>query len=527
MADYANTYMSANAYWNGSNWIRQTANPVMQYVMENGKHEWITATAAAAGTAASLTQAMTLDNSGNLILGTTTAAGRFTVSRSDSNPAISATGKSSAQASPDIEINRTSSLTGVGQAPSIQLNDGTTTNARLIQAGAGSLQFFGYGGGFWAEQARIDINGALCVGATATNYGTQDIAVFNKAQNDITRVMINNQSNGTSAQSMLELAAYGASWRMYVPSSTNNSNPLIFATTASGTGERARFTGDGKLLVGRSTDDGSAALLQVAGAASVTGHAYVNGAISGYTGYDSGLVVNYGGNGSQFGMVLKPSSSTSDTSAITFLSSGSTYASASRVGAIQHRANDAGMDLAGSWTLNGGYIQGLVPIAKIDLNSSYTMADLPNLFSDTYDKYVIEISNVLPSVASVLAFRVAQGGTIQTGTAYTGIGAQGNTLTVPNTSLSVTTAQAASGTESGSAGITMTIEIMNARSVTNSARPITLRGIYMNTTPTLVANSGTAAYLGGSAALSGFRLYWTNAAVFVKGTIRVYGVLSN
>jgi hypothetical protein len=302
----------------------------------------------------SASDAVVIDASGNLLVGTSTARGLITSNAPTGGPAISATGKTSTNVAADIEINRAGTITNVGQGAALQFNDSVTpTNSRLVQAGAGNFQFFGYGTGGWVEHARLDINGSLCVGASATTYGTQDIAVFNRAQNDVTRLMVNNQSSGTSAQTMLELAAYGASWRMYVPSSTNNTNPLIFVCTGVGGGEKARITSDGKLFIGRSSDDGSTAMLQVAGSQSIAGHAYINGAIGGYTGYDSGLVVNYAGNGSQFGVALKPSSSTSDTNAITFLSSTSSYSAGVRVGAIQHRGNDACMNLDGTWQYQG------------------------------------------------------------------------------------------------------------------------------------------------------------------------------
>ena len=184
--------------------------------------------------------------------------GLITSNAPTGGPAISATGKTSTNVAADIEINRAGTVTNVGHGATLQFNDSVTaTNSRLIQAGAGNFQFFGYGTGGWVEHARLDLNGSLCVGATATNYGTQDIGVFNRSQNDITRLMVNNQSQGASAQTMLELASYGASWRMYVPSSTNNTNPLIFVGTGAGGGEKMRLTYDGKLLIGRTVDDGS------------------------------------------------------------------------------------------------------------------------------------------------------------------------------------------------------------------------------------------------------------------------------
>jgi hypothetical protein len=125
-----------------------------------------------------------------------------------------------------------------------------------------------------------------------------------------------------------------------------------------------RLTYDGKLLVGRTTDDGTGALLQVAGSQSISGNsqvsnnfftgssAFVNGATSSYSGNASAMTVNYTGSGSQYGITMKPNASTSDTNAIGFLPSTATYASAAPIASIQHRSGDVGMNLSGSWTLN-------------------------------------------------------------------------------------------------------------------------------------------------------------------------------
>lgn len=100
----------------------------------------------------------------------------------------------------------------------------------------------------------------------------------------------------------------------------------------------------------------SAGTANLAGSLYTTNVVALNGATGSYSGFASGVTLNYTGNNSQYGMSLKPSSSTADTSAISFLSSSSTYASGISLGAIQHLANDAGMNLAGTWNINGAPI---------------------------------------------------------------------------------------------------------------------------------------------------------------------------
>jgi hypothetical protein len=70
-------YLSANNYYNGSN-NKYISNGYAGYYSinnSNGQHEWYTAPSGSANGNISFTQAMTLDNSGNLLVGTTTSAG--------------------------------------------------------------------------------------------------------------------------------------------------------------------------------------------------------------------------------------------------------------------------------------------------------------------------------------------------------------------------------------------------------------------------------------------------------------------
>ena len=70
--------MIGNAYWNGSSWIRKTANNAWRFVIESVSSTptmtWQLAANGSAGSSiSSWTQAMTLDASGNLLVGTTSS----------------------------------------------------------------------------------------------------------------------------------------------------------------------------------------------------------------------------------------------------------------------------------------------------------------------------------------------------------------------------------------------------------------------------------------------------------------------
>ena len=83
MSFLGNGNISSNTYYNGTNYIYATTAASTRYRVAAGQHEWYNAPSGTAGTAISFTQAMTLDASGNLAIGTTsvgyTASQRLTV----------------------------------------------------------------------------------------------------------------------------------------------------------------------------------------------------------------------------------------------------------------------------------------------------------------------------------------------------------------------------------------------------------------------------------------------------------------
>ena len=66
-------YIGNNAYYNGGVWKYKSNGPSVQYAQNTGSHQWLTAASSTAGNAISFTQAMTLDASGNLLVGVTSS----------------------------------------------------------------------------------------------------------------------------------------------------------------------------------------------------------------------------------------------------------------------------------------------------------------------------------------------------------------------------------------------------------------------------------------------------------------------
>jgi hypothetical protein len=75
-AAYA-SYLGNNAYYDGSNWRYIASSGSVHYELAGGDraHKWYNAASGTAGNAITFTQAMTLDASGNLLVGTTSAWG--------------------------------------------------------------------------------------------------------------------------------------------------------------------------------------------------------------------------------------------------------------------------------------------------------------------------------------------------------------------------------------------------------------------------------------------------------------------
>ena len=173
-----NLFLSANAWYNGTNWRYGITSAASQYQSFNGFHAWYTAPSGTAGTAITFTQAMTLDASGNLLVGTTSAFSPLTVN--GSNRFDTATFG---------DIGTPANNAGIYLR-------GTGGNG-ISWAGGGYLAFFGGGIGS-TERARIDSSGNLLVGTTS-NVGSARVNVsFSGPSND--GVDIIDASNGSGSQ---------------------------------------------------------------------------------------------------------------------------------------------------------------------------------------------------------------------------------------------------------------------------------------------------------------------------------------
>jgi hypothetical protein len=152
-------YVLQNLYYNGGAFKYASSNPVSAYAQNSGYHYWYNAASGTVGTTATLTQAMTLDGNGNLVIGDTSSSSGLSLVRSGSTTAelkLNQTGTGGR----DYRIGSTGS--GYGSAGNLIFYDATAS----------------------AERARIDSSGNLLVGTTS-NAGSARVNVsFSGPSND-------------------------------------------------------------------------------------------------------------------------------------------------------------------------------------------------------------------------------------------------------------------------------------------------------------------------------------------------------
>jgi hypothetical protein len=122
-----NALIASNAYFTGSVWRYITNGNATYYTQFNGTHGWVTAASGTAGNTISFTQAMTLDASGRLGIGTSSPATTLEVS---------GVGRVSGLADPLFAVNATGT-----QNNAIQWLRSGTVHAAIFVTNAGAVNF--------------------------------------------------------------------------------------------------------------------------------------------------------------------------------------------------------------------------------------------------------------------------------------------------------------------------------------------------------------------------------------------------
>lgn len=214
----AQTYLTANAYFNGTSWIYKNTAAAAYYEQLGSSHRWYTAPSGTAGNAITFTQAMTLDASGRLLLGTTTPLGAITSTNASGYIGLSTytTGGSISEHTyvnaAGLQIDSYQSVSGSPYTKTTDIvanaDSGASAQMRFFTTSAGSAP---------SERARIDSSGNLLVGTTS--YGTAVVGFgINGTSGSSSRgACISALSSATNSNTTYEAYSTGAgAYRFYV-----------------------------------------------------------------------------------------------------------------------------------------------------------------------------------------------------------------------------------------------------------------------------------------------------------------------
>ena len=186
-----------NSYYNsGTGYIYRTTAAASMYAQTGGQHQWYNAPSGTAGNAITYTQAMTLDASGNLGIGTSSPAVKLDVAGA-------------------VGFGRFTSTTGTNHSGIEVKNGSSYLDFGIDNSTGGNYGFGAYGRGIYSDGAYpfiFNINGANRL--TIDSSGNLGLGVTPSAwNNSIKALQINNTSyasftSGNNMQNWIALNAY-------------------------------------------------------------------------------------------------------------------------------------------------------------------------------------------------------------------------------------------------------------------------------------------------------------------------------
>jgi len=273
-----NGNIGANYYYN-SGFKYTTTAAASLYSQVTGQHRWFNAPSGTAGNAITFTQAMTLDASGNLGIGTTSPAAKLNVT---SNATVSTSAYYSSTFSSLINAASSSGISALGLT---SLNSGgfpATASFHVVPvAGYRSGLVATYaadsgGSGYFAinqfdpnasttyERLRLDVNGNLGLGVTPSAWGSSEKAIQVNNQGAFWSINSSNPNVWVSANTYFDNTNFRYINTAVATTYQQTNGQHLFYTAPSGTaGNAITFTqamtlqASGGLSVGTTSDPGA------------------------------------------------------------------------------------------------------------------------------------------------------------------------------------------------------------------------------------------------------------------------------
>jgi hypothetical protein len=221
-ADNDTTFITNNAYYNGSNWIYKNSNLAGRYRQQQGFHVWDTAASGTAGGTLTFSERMRIDASGNVGIGNTNPSYKLEVSGAGTVLArLSAT--DSAQA----YMAFTNSTTGGGIFADGTIVGLDSDESAVFYNFEATPMRFGTSG---IERMRIDSSGNLLVGTTSL-VANERLSVKKATNAGVGIAYFENTNNGNGDQgirSVLGANADNTTSYHYVGRTGTNDRIYIF-----------------------------------------------------------------------------------------------------------------------------------------------------------------------------------------------------------------------------------------------------------------------------------------------------------
>ena len=226
--------LSHNAYYDGTSFKYIANGYATDYYQNAGAHVWQTTASGTAGNAITFTQAMTLDASGNLGIGTTSPGVKLDVVTSTAGPhSMRVYNSASATNSyAQVQIQADTSNFYLFKQSTASTGIGGAGSANLYNEGAYPMVFYTNA----TERARIDSSGNFFVGTTSQIASAR--SVITGASGNAQVIYFNNtRNNGTGDATAISLLG----------SSDNNTSNYHYIGTTGGT-DRVLIYGNGNIV---------------------------------------------------------------------------------------------------------------------------------------------------------------------------------------------------------------------------------------------------------------------------------------